>query len=423
MRAKIINLQKKLSQGLVGREEVIRLSLLALIAGEHLLLVGPPGTAKSMVARRLHDALSSEENSNHYFEYLLTKFSTPEELFGPLSISELKQDRFVRNTSGFLPNARVAFLDEIFKSSSSILNSLLTILNERKYHNGTSIQDVPLQSIIAASNELPKGQSELAALYDRFLLRFYVGYLNSDQLKLMFDIDEPVSLNPDEKLTLNEIKEIREQSRKVTFPETIQVVLQKIWQEHKDVFKDNLDEQLSDRRFIKILHLLKISAVTNNRLEVDFSDLMILRNCLWNNDINVSEINTIILKNIEESVNLDNKVAKQVIEIILEKDVFKGAGDDILFLLLKGKHYYIEEHHVNVGDYVKTGDRLLSINISNGNATGLLGRMPKDWLNNSTSAITDNALEVKAPKNGRIIELAPLNYHPSENSLLVKIEV
>ena len=182
MKQKIINLQQKLSQGLVGREDTIKTALLAMLAGENVLLIGPPGTGKSMVSRRISQSLAPQQDTSPYFEYLLTKFSTPEELFGPLSISALKQDKFERKTAGYLPDVQVAFLDEIFKASSSILNSLLTILNERKFHNGIESQEIPLQALIAASNELPKGQTELAALYDRFLLRRYVDYLEINQL-------------------------------------------------------------------------------------------------------------------------------------------------------------------------------------------------------------------------------------------------
>ena len=142
MKAKLIALQNQLAHGLINRQDAIKSALLTLIAGENIVLVGPPGTGKSMIARRMSQALAPSDNHD-YFEYLLTKFSTPEEIFGPLSISELKQDRFVRNTDGYLPTSNVVFLDEIFKASSSILNALLTVLNERKYHNGTHTQDSP----------------------------------------------------------------------------------------------------------------------------------------------------------------------------------------------------------------------------------------------------------------------------------------
>ena len=120
MKTKITRLLEQLGQGLVEREQTLKLALLTVLAGENLVLVGPPGTGKSLVARRVAQSLSGDGPASH-FEYLLTKFSTPEELFGPLSISALKADRFHRNTAGYLPTVRIAFLDEIFKASSSIL--------------------------------------------------------------------------------------------------------------------------------------------------------------------------------------------------------------------------------------------------------------------------------------------------------------
>ena len=165
----------RLGQGLLERDAAVRLVLLAALAGEHVLLIGPPGTAKSELARRLHRCLEGAP----YFERLLTRFSTPEELFGPLSLKALEDDRYERLTAGFMPEAGVAFLDEVFKANSAILNALLTLLNEREFDNGSRRVRTPRVSVISASNELPADES-LLAFFDRFLLRVPVAPVSDD---------------------------------------------------------------------------------------------------------------------------------------------------------------------------------------------------------------------------------------------------
>ncbi|MFN0185665.1 MAG: AAA family ATPase [Aquabacterium sp.] len=155
-----------LEQGLLERGTAVRLLLLTALAGEHTLLIGPPGTAKSELARRLHHRFSGAP----YFERLLTRFSTPEELFGPLSLKALEADRYERLVDGWLPTAGIAFIDEVFKANSAILNALLTLLNEREFDNGNGRLPVPLISLVGASNELPADDA-LQAFHDRFLVR------------------------------------------------------------------------------------------------------------------------------------------------------------------------------------------------------------------------------------------------------------
>src|SRR5215467_10954846 len=168
LRTRLNHFRTSLGRFFVNKQDLIDLMLVAAVAGEPLLLVGPPGTAKSDLVLKFKDALGLAEAD--YFEYMLTRFTEPSEVIGPIDIGQLREGRYVRREQGKLPTARLAFLDEIFKSNSAILNILLTIINERKFYQDGVPQPVGLRVLFAATNEVPE-QSELAALKDRFCLK------------------------------------------------------------------------------------------------------------------------------------------------------------------------------------------------------------------------------------------------------------
>jgi len=297
MQQKLIKLINALSENLVERKDVIQLSLLTMLAGENLILIGPPGTAKSEIGRRMSQVIKDV----NYYEYLLTKFTTPEEIFGPLSIKELKEGNFKRNTQGYLPTSNVVFLDEIFKANSAILNSLLTIINEKIFHNGKDKEKSPLVSLIGASNELPIGDDELSALYDRFLVRKFVGYVSEKNINALFHIQtEEFKLNENLKFTTDEIKSLQKEIQNIAIPKKIIQVIKNIRSAIKKEFKENMDESFSDRRLVKIQKLLKSSAFTNNRQEVNISDILLLKHCLWNNPENRDKVSSIINSEIKQ---------------------------------------------------------------------------------------------------------------------------
>ena len=272
-KTRLIAIRDHLLQGLVERDVAVRLGLLAAVAGEHLLLIGPPGTAKSLLARRLRGAFSDAT----YFERLLTRFTVPEELFGPLSVRGLEQDRYVRQTKGYLPEAAVAFLDEIFEANSAILNALLTLLNERAFDNDGERHDTPLITVVGASNELPEGE-ELDALYDRFLLRLYVGPVSEDGVDGLLDLDTRLDGTvPDAlRLSAEELNALQRGSRGVALSADL-----------RDLLKDlrrYLAEQgipFSDRRLRKVVQLLQVAAHTDGRSEASVWDAWLLQHVVW----------------------------------------------------------------------------------------------------------------------------------------------
>jgi MoxR-like ATPase len=258
-----------LERGLLEREAAARLALLAALAGEHLLLIGPPGTAKSELARRLHRCFAGAP----YFERLLTRFSTPEELFGPLSLKALEDDRYERLTAGYLPTAGIAFLDEVFKANSAILNALLTLLNEREFDNGSGRLHTPLVSVVGASNEVPADEA-LQAFFDRFLLRVVVAPVSDQAFTTLLtladasaDAARPASPGPapigteERRAIVAAAARVRVGAGALDACNTLRAWLA----EHA--------QPLSDRRWRQWVGLMRTVAATEGRAEVDVLDL------------------------------------------------------------------------------------------------------------------------------------------------------
>ena len=280
--------RKELNESLIDRTDEIDLLLTALIAGEHLLLVGPPGCGKSL----LIDSLMRWTHGSK-FSFLLNKFTMPEELFGPYSISELKSDRFVRITTNRLPEANYVFLDEIFKSSSSILNTLLRILNERTHDRGDGVTlRVPLELCLAASNEWPEGDSkkELGALFDRFLLRKTVNPISSlaGRQKLLWN-NQPPEFSTS--LSAHELTAARLDAQGLPWSKEAKQALEAIL--------DELARQgvkPSDRRQYKSVSIVQAYAWLNGSDEVLPEHLEVLTHVLWNEHEEFVKVRSVIMQ-------------------------------------------------------------------------------------------------------------------------------
>lgn len=279
---RIEQLIKTISAGVYEKETVFKLAVLALLSGESIFLLGLPGIAKSLISRRIKYAFHKGRN----FEYLMNRFSTPEEIFGPISIKDLLEGRYVRIIDQYLPDVDIAFLDEIWKAGPSIQNTLLTIINEKIFRNGGVDIKVPLKLLISASNELPESGKGLEALFDRFIIRMIVqGLTNEENFNDMLGSVTSLEVDVPEELqikTSEYFKWLKELETTVTLSKDTLDFISRF----RVLLTEATDGKayISDRRWKKIAKLIKASAYYNGRITTDKPDLLVIPYCIWDDE-------------------------------------------------------------------------------------------------------------------------------------------
>ena len=328
-------LLQEMNRGIYEKNTEISLSLLAALAGESVILLGPPGVAKSMVARQLKTAFRDAQS----FEYLMSRFSTPDEIFGPVSIQKLKtSDTYERAVEGYLPTADVVFLDEIWKAGPAIQNTLLTVINEKIFRNGNREMHLPLKLLVAASNELPAKGEGLEALWDRFVIRIesrpikleknframllesHADFSRSTRVLGHADFADNADFS-DLKITAEEYAEWAEKICKIGVKEEVLDAISAIRKSLRAVNVDEAAERrniyVSDRRWKNIVRLLRTSAFMQDREEVDICDLLPIYHCLWQEPEERDAIRCIVIRALfspfaEKLVEMKNALAEDI---------------------------------------------------------------------------------------------------------------
>jgi MoxR-like ATPase len=293
----------ELESPFVGRHEEALVITLALLTGEHVVLIGEPGTAKSAMARRSADLLDVK-----FFKYLLTKFTEPSELFGPLDIRALRQGSYRRITTGKLPEAEIAFLDEIFNANSAVLNSILSIMQERVLYDGYTEIKVPLWTLVGASNRVPE-EPELEALYDRFLFRQNVKPLDEEAWESLIDAAWKLEMGnverPPKVMGMEDLRMLNSLLFKVDLT-PIKSKLLRLF-----MIMNEKELHISDRRKGKIMKAVAAHALLNGRLQATESDLVVLKYTVPRDVDDFDKVNTILI----EELKTKERILRELEEI------------------------------------------------------------------------------------------------------------
>lgn len=359
----------ELCNGLYEREEPMKLALLSAVAGESIFLLGPPGVGKSLIARRLKYAF----RDGNSFEYLMSRFSTPDEIFGPVSIKKLKEeDKYERLTDKYLPGANIVFLDEIWKSGPAIQNALLTILNEKIYRNGEQEVTVAIKGIITASNELPPDKESFQPLWDRFLLRYPMGGIKNQQnfLRMITDTQDVYedSVQQSSKLGTDQLASWDEQIDAIEVPaevlNTIQVVRAKLEAHNEKPAREIAAFRIYDRRWKKIIRLIRSSAFLNGRDKADLMDCFLMVHCLWNVPEQLELLQEIVGETVRKhgySIAINLQMLRREIdafeaEVDTETRIKRVLTEDRLLAVQEEYYAFTQQEKQIHGDIVKIED-------------------------------------------------------------------
>jgi len=362
--AKFQQIEQELNHRYFQRDRVIRGLVMAVLANENILLIGPPGTAKSAIVEDLARKIDAT-----YFAHLLTKFSVPEELFGPISYSQLKQDKYVHVPDGMLQEAHLAFIDEIFKANSGVLNSMLNVMNERIYRDAGKVVPIPLRTMIGASNELMESEA-LNAMFDRFLLRYELDYLDPHSKTSLIKSRRKPLPQYTPAVTIQEIEAAQATIEQLDIPDD---VIEK-YIEITTYLRVNANIETSDRRDVKIWNVLKAHAWLEGGNKVTVDDFDILPDLLWRVPAERTEIMRAVIKiaaPVRANVNnlLDNAMdlIRQAPAMGSDKNITEGdrvkqltgllkqvkqIREDVVKIEQNNPKTYVVEAHAKLDGYV-----------------------------------------------------------------------
>ncbi|GAB4489985.1 MAG: AAA family ATPase [Raineya sp.] len=417
-----------LSEGIYDKNEVLSLGLLTALSGESIFLLGPPGVAKSLLARKLKYAFKDGKS----FEYLMSRFSTPDEIFGPVSIRKLKdEDKYERIVAKYLPDANIVFLDEIWKASSAIQNALLTILNEKIYRNGEQEVQVDIRCIISASNELPQVGEGLEALWDRFLMRCQVSEIkNPENFLKMITAKQDVyadTVPENLKISENELEIWQEQIDEVEIPEEVLNVIQ-ILKHRIEEYNAHTEHKIwvYDRRWKKIVRVLRSAAFLNDRKEVDLMDCFLMVHCLWNEPSQIDVIFGMLAEIIRQhgyhlSLNI-GALSKEIaaFEQEVKEEVFvpyltvveELQSIDTEFLEVLNIKNYFEGNLIKKADFVK-------LSVEESRSIGVFDEN-KSLVNKIHAKLSKQAFTIDVLYNSQIIPLKLKTVEREKKELIEK---